>query len=166
MRRLILMRHAKSDWSEPDLRDHDRPLSKRGRRAAKAVGVWLTSRDFRPAQALVSSARRTQETWARVVKAVGPAPTTYVPELYAASHDTMLDVLRAAPDVDCVLMLGHQPGIGHFAAQLLAEAPSDPDFDQYPTGATAIIDFDVSAWTEVGWGMGRLADFVVPRSLE
>ena len=77
----------------------------------------------------------------------------------------MLAVLRAAPDVERVLMLGHQPGIGAFAERLLAEAPDDPDFAKFPTGATAVIDFDVPAWPEVGWGGGRLADFVVPRSL-
>ena len=166
MRRLILMRHAKSDWSEPELRDHDRPLNRRGRRAATAIGAWLKQAGYQPGHALVSSTRRTQETWSRMVKVMGAAPTTYVPELYAATDDAMLAVLRGAPDVDCVLMLGHQPGISDFARQLLAEGPADPEFEKYPTGATTIIDFDLAAWSDVVRGSGRIVEFLVPRSLE
>ncbi len=166
MKRLILMRHAKSCWSEPDLRDHDRPLNKRGRRAATAVGEWLRERGHIPDHALVSSARRTQETWGRVVEVTGAAPTSYVPSLYAAVDETMLEVLREAPKTDCVLMLGHQPGIGDFARRLLAVPPADAEFEKYPTGATAVIDLPVGTWAEAGWGAGRLVDFVVPRALE
>lgn len=166
MRRLILMRHAKSSWSDPGQRDHDRPLNKRGRRAATAVGGWLKARGYTVDQALVSNARRTQETWARVVEATGAAPTRYMSELYAAGEGAMLVALRGAPDVASVLMLGHQPGIGAFARRLLATPPADPGFEKYPSGATAIIDFEIDAWADAGWGGGRLTDFVVPRALE
>lgn len=166
MRRLILMRHAKSDWSEPDLRDHDRPLNRRGRLAAKAIGGWLKRHKYLPEHALVSSSRRTQETWYRVVKSTGAAPTTYVPELYAATHDEMLAVLRAAPDVGCVLMLGHEPGIRLFAGRLLGDPPTDSDFDKFPSGTTVVIDLDIAAWSDAEWGNGQLVDFVVPRRLE
>jgi phosphohistidine phosphatase len=166
MRRLILMRHAKSSWADPSQRDLDRPLNKRGRRSAALIGGWLKRKGLRPGQAMVSSARRTQETWSGVVAEAGPAETAYLPELYHAGPDTMLAVLRRAADVDCLLMLGHQPGIGAFAARLLAEPPDDADFAKYPTAATAVIDFDRERWSEVGWGQGRLVDFVVPRALE
>jgi phosphohistidine phosphatase len=166
MRRLIVMRHAKSSWADPGQRDLDRPLSKRGRRAADGLGGWLKAKGYRPGQALVSTARRAQETWARVVAVAGAAPTSYVPEIYHAAPETLLAVLRAAPDADCVLLLGHQPGIGEFARRLLAEVPADGDFAKFPTGATAVIDFTADGWSEVGWGGGRLADFVVPRRIE
>src|SRR5690606_36132337 len=136
MRRLILMRHAKSDWSEPGLRDHDRPLNRRGRRAAKAIGGWLKRRKYRPEHALVSSSRRTQETWSHLVKTTGAAPATYVPALYAATDEAILAALRAAPDVGCVRVLGHEPGIRLFAGRLLGDPPKDPDFDKFPTGTT------------------------------
>jgi phosphohistidine phosphatase len=67
--------------------------------------------------------------------------------------------------VEQVLLVGHQPAIGAFAARLLRDAPEDADFAKFPTGATAVIDFDVHAWQQVGWEGGRLADFVVPRTL-
>lgn len=166
MRRLILMRHAKSSWSDPGQRDLDRPLNKRGRRGAAAIGGWLHRNGYRPDLALVSSARRAQETWAGVVAEAGPAETTYVPELYHAGPEAMLEVLQRAGEAACVLILGHQPGIGAFAGRLLATPPDDPDFAKYPTGATAVIGFERPDWPAVGWGDGRLEDFVVPRSLE
>jgi phosphohistidine phosphatase len=166
MRRLILMRHGKSSWAEPNQRDLDRPLNKRGRRAAGLIGGWLKARGYRPDRALVSSARRAQETWAGVVAGVGAAGTSYLPELYHAGPEAMLAALRQAPEAGAVLMLGHQPGIGTFAARLLAEAPEDADFAKYPTAAVAVIDFEGDAWEAVDWGTGRLVDFVVPRSLE
>ena len=166
MRRLILMRHAKSSWADAGQRDLDRPLNKRGRRAAVLLGGWLKKKDYRPEQALVSSARRTQETWAGIVGEAGPAETRYLPELYHAGPETMLEIVQRAPDIGCLLVLGHQPGIGVFAARLLAEAPKDPDFAKCPTGATSVIDFEVAGWDGVGWGGGRLVDFVAPRTLE
>jgi phosphohistidine phosphatase len=165
MRRLILMRHAKSSWADPAQRDLDRPLNKRGRKAAELIGGWLKRHRYRPGAALVSSARRAQETWAGVVAAAGAAPTAYRPELYHASAETMLAVLREPHEATCLLMLGHQPGIGGLAQRLLAEAPEDADFAKFPTAATAVIDFDVDAWPEVAPGTGRLVDFVVPRVL-
>jgi phosphohistidine phosphatase len=166
MRRLIVMRHAKSSWAEPNQRDLDRPLNKRGRRSAGLIGDWLKASGYRPQLALVSSARRAQETWAGVVASVGGAETTYLPELYHADPEAMLASLRRAPDVETVLMLGHQPGIGPFAAHLLADPPADPEFAKYPTAATAVIDFDLAGWGQTAWGSGRLAAFVVPRLLE
>lgn len=166
MRQLILMRHAKSSWADPGQRDLDRPLNKRGRKSAGLVGEWLKERGYLPAHALVSSARRTQETWAGVVAAAGAAPTTYLPDLYHAAAESMLALLQAAPDVERLLMLGHQPGIGTFAARLVSPTPAGEAFAKYPTGATAVVAFDVDTWQAVGWGSGRLLDFVVPRELD
>ena len=166
MRRLILMRHAKSSWADAGQRDLDRPLSKRGRRSAALVGAWLARKGYRPRHGLVSMARRTQETWAGVVAEVGAAETTYLPELYHAAPETLFAALRLAPNVETVLMLGHQPGIGGFARRLLAEVPEDADFAKYPTGATAVVDFEIGDWRHVDWGTGTLVDFVVPRRLE
>ena len=166
MRRLIVMRHAKSSWADPGQRDLDRPLNKRGRRAAGLIGGWLKQKGYRPDQALVSTARRAQETWAAVVAVAGAAPTTYVPEVYNAAPETLLDVVRGARDVECLLVLGHQPGVGALARRLLGQRPDHAEFDKFPTGATAVIDFETDGWADLGWETGRLADFAVPRALE
>ncbi len=165
MKRLILMRHAKSDWSGSGQKDHDRPLNGRGRRNVAAVGDWLAERGLIPDAALVSSAARTQETWARLGGALARGPKTDRGELYHASPEVMLAELRAAPDVGTLLMLGHQPGIGALARALLAEAPDDPAYARYPTLATAVIDFDVEDWASVAPGTGRLEGFVTPAML-
>ena len=166
MRRLILMRHAKSSWADPSQRDLDRPLNKRGRKAAGLIGGWLKKRRHRPDAALVSSARRAQETWAGVVAAAGAAPTAYRPELYHASAETMLGVLREPHEAACLLMLGHQPGIGGFVRRLLADPPDDADFAKFPTGGDRGHRLRRRRWPDVAPGTGRLVDFVVPRALE
>lgn len=165
MRQLILMRHAKSSWAEPDQRDLDRPLNKRGRRSAALIAGWLKSNRYRPDHALVSNARRTQETWSRIVEKIGGTATTHVPELYQADAAAILTAVQHAPDVERLLVLGHQPGIGGFARLVLETAPDDAAFSKFPTGATAVIDFETTKWSEIALGSGRLRDFVVPRTL-
>lgn len=162
-RRLILTRHAKSSWDDPARADHDRPLNARGRRAALELGEWLHSRGYEPDEVLCSSAARTRETWARV--AAAPLEVTprisYLAALYHASADTMLEILRTASG-DCVMMIGHNPGIAAFAALLVARPPADPEFRRYPTAATLVADFQVAAWKDVAPGAGSVLDFFVP----
>ena len=164
MRRLILMRHAKSSWADPGQRDFDRPLNARGLRSAPLLGRWLRDRGYGPDAALVSTARRTRETWAGL--GLGDVPVSYLHEIYEAAPATLLGLARRAPDVATVLLIGHQPGIGAAAARLLAEPMDDPLFERYPTGATTVIDFDVEGWDDTYWGGGVLADFTVPKALE
>ncbi len=164
MRRLILLRHAKSSWAEADQRDIDRPLNDRGRRDAPRMGAWLRGNGYLPDLALVSVAERTRQTWEGVASTLGQGPVEFVEALYHASAERMLAVLRGAQG-GTVLMLGHQPGIGQTAARLLSNPPGDEDFRTYPTAATAVLDFDIEDWDEVHWGMARLTDFAVPRKL-
>lgn len=159
--RLILTRHAKSSWEQPGQADEDRPLNDRGRRAARALGDWLASRGYEPEEVLCSPAKRTSETWERVALApleVRPA-LRFVPQLYHASPETMLAVLRTAT-APTVMMIGHNPGIAEFAAQLPARVPVDPEFRRYPTAATLVVDFQVDRWAEVMPGQGSVLDFV------
>ncbi len=164
--KLILMRHAKSDWDDPLLDDHDRPLNTRGRHAAATIGAWLSKLGHLPDQALCSSAVRTRETLA-LASAQWPVPPNQVilPELYLAGAQQMLDVLRAKGSENAIIMLGHNPGIGTMAGMLARIPPSDPDFHRYPTAYTAIFEFDVQAWTEVDWGMGKIVACTAPRAL-
>ncbi len=162
-RRLILTRHAKSAWDDPSLPDHDRPLNKRGRRAALELGEWLHSRGYEPDQVLSSTAARTRETWATA--AIAPLEVTpkidHVSALYHASPDVMLKVLSKATG-DTVMMLGHNPGIAEFARLLCARAPNHPSFARYPTAATLVVDFQIGDWKDVKFGAGSVMDFFVP----
>ena len=168
MRRLILLRHAKSSWADPGQRDFDRPLNPRGQRAAAAVGAWLAGQGLAPDAALVSPAARTRETWARLGPAFAAVPATFPHGLYHAEAPALLTLLQSTPagGAETVLILGHQPGIGELAFRLLPEPPDDPEYLRYPTAGTAVIDFDVDDWTEAHWGEGRLFAFTTPRRLE
>ena len=159
MKRLILMRHAKSSWASPDLDDHDRPLNDRGKRSAAAMGDWLRSENLVPDQALVSSSTRTHETFDGLGLTI---EAQFLDALYHAGPAEMLEVLKAAKG-DVVLMIGHNPGIAWFAAELVSTPPDHPRFDDYPTCATLVADFPINDWGDLKRGTGRVATFVVPR---
>lgn len=163
--RLILTRHAKSSWDDPTMADHDRPLNPRGLASAGLIGDWLASRGDVPGQVLCSDSRRTRQTWEQIAPRLGTGPELVLkPSLYHAGPDVMLAVLRGAT-APVVMLLGHNPGIGEFAGRILARAPSDPEFQRYPTGATLVATFEAADWGAVSFGSGAALDFVVPREL-
>lgn len=159
--RLILMRHAKSDWSGPATPDHDRPLNARGQASAIALGDWLRLHGYLPDEVLCSTATRTRETLDGLALT---APVDYVSRLYHAEPWDMLDILRGGKG-SCILMIGHNPGIAEFAQDLVSATPDHPRFHDYPTCATLVADFDVADWPEVTPGTGQVVDFIVPRDL-
>ncbi|TDK43890.1 SixA phosphatase family protein [Antarcticimicrobium luteum] len=160
-RTLILTRHAKSSWDTAGMPDHDRPLNARGRRSAVAIGQWLRAKGLVPDQVLCSSARRTRETYERMGF---DTPAEVTDTLYLVTANQILRELSEATG-DTVLLLGHSPGIGQFAAEILGEPPDHPKFDAYPTGATLIARFDIDSWEKLAWRGGAVVDFVVPREL-
>ncbi len=161
-RTLILMRHAKSSWDDFMQPDHERVLNSRGRESSAAMGNWLTQNDYRPDELLCSTAERTRETYTRL--GLSASKTRYVDSLYHASPDVMLRVLQSATS-DTVLMIGHNPGIAHFA-ELLAKSPAPhPRFSDYPTCATAVIHFDVANWSDVQFSKGTVINFAIPREV-
>ena len=164
--RLILTRHAKSDWDDPLQSDHQRGLNPRGQRAAPLIGRWLADRGYLPQAALVSDATRTQQTWA-LLSAELPqtVPVRFEPALYHASPDTILQVLRNA-EAQTVIMIGHNPGIAAFADLILRAKPAHADFPRYPTCATLIAEFPGPHWADITPGTAKLRDFIVPRDLE
>ena len=163
MRRLILMRHAKSDWSHPATADHDRPLSDRGHRSAAALGDWMRAQSYLPDEVLCSSAARTRQTLTGLRITPAP-PAQFLRSLYLAEARVMIETLHEATR-SCVLMIGHNHGICEFASQLVETPPSHARFEDYPTGATLVCDFEADSWLEVDWHQGRVVDFVIPRAL-
>lgn len=162
--RLILTRHAKSDWDNPLDTDHQRPLNPRGQRAAPALGAWLAARGHVPGEALVSDATRTRQTWALLAPAFGPEPPVrFERSLYLAGPDMLRRVLGTA-QAPVVMLIAHNPGIGEFASELAR--PDHPAFGRYPTGATLIVEFDSADWSALPRRADRLLDFIVPRDLE
>jgi phosphohistidine phosphatase len=160
MKRLILMRHAKSDWRF-DQPDHDRPLNPRGIRSARALGDWLRAQGHVPDSALVSTSLRTRETWGLLGL---DQPARFEPTLYHAEPAAMLALLAGA-NGDKVLLLGHNPGIAALAQALVTAPPDDPRFADYPTGATTVMALDIAEWRQITPGMATVQDFVIPRAL-
>jgi len=158
---LILTRHAKSAWNTDAPSDHARPLNKRGRRSAGALGNWLREQPVLPAQVLSSSAQRTRETYELMEL---PIPVVFTERLYHATPEIILDVLREASKPE-VLLLGHNPGLLNFAHQIVKHPPAHSRFDDYPTGATLMVQFDIDHWAQLQPASGKVLDFVVPREL-
>ncbi|MBF9035791.1 histidine phosphatase family protein [Rhodobacterales bacterium HKCCE2091] len=163
--RLILLRHAKSDWNDAGLDDHDRPLNERGRDAAPRIGAWLARDGHEPDAAMVSTARRTVETWALVSAAFADPPEpVFSRGLYLASPGQILAQVRGA-EGRALLVIGHNPGIGSLARSLAATPPDHPKFARYPTGAATVLEFAGEDWSAIGPGHGRTIAFTVPRDL-
>jgi phosphohistidine phosphatase len=168
VKRLLLLRHAKSSWSDQAMDDHERPLTSRGRKAADRIGEYLRSNELLPDLVLCSSAVRARETLGRILPFLGSDLTVRVEdELYGASVDQLLARLREVPpDVGSTMMVGHNPGIEELARTALDPARSRAPLDAgIPTAGLAAIDFRVRAWTRVGPGSGTLAAFVTPGEL-
>jgi len=164
--RLILTRHAKSSWQAALASDHERPLNGRGGRSATAIGRWLADHGHMPDLVLSSDAARTRETWALINEQLpGDAPARWLPELYRAGPQEVLDTLRSCQNAQVVMLLGHNPAIGGAADMLLGTTPAASSFQMYPTGATTVIVFGQNDWAGIDWGTGELIDFVVPRDL-
>lgn len=170
MRRLILLRHAKSDW--PDgARDIDRPLASRGQRAAPLIGRLLARDGLVADRVLVSPARRTRETWDLAREAAADLPPGEIePRVYEASSAALTALAREQPDwVHVLMIVGHNPGLEMLAAELIDDGPVHlirKLAQKYPTGALAVIDCPITRWRELKAQTGRLAKFVVPRDLD
>ncbi len=166
MKRLILIRHAKSSWSSGASADKSRPLNGRGRAAATKLGTWLNQKGYMPDEVVSSSAIRCVQTWSGISEILGKdAKTRFEDNLYLAGGGTMLQQLQSSVG-DVVMMLGHMPGIGEFARDLRRDPPPAHEaFQKYPTGAVTVLDFKAENWGEVSNGSGKFVDYVTPREL-
>jgi phosphohistidine phosphatase len=188
-RRLILLRHAKSDW--PDVPDRDRPLAKRGRRDAPRIGRWLHEHGYQPDVVVVSAAARTQQTWDLVAPELGGSPAVHFePRAYAASALTLLYLAQELPArYRTALLIAHNPGLSELAASLAAPPESDkatgrPESDKatgpperdgatdngprpaisLPTAAVAVFEFD-GDWPSLTPAHARLISLTTPADL-
>ena len=165
MRRLILLRHGKSAW--PDGADDlERPLKKRGRAASRRMGRYLAEEGIVPDLALVSPARRTQETWSLAKGPLGEVPMRSEPRIYDASPDRLLSVIREVePEVGTLLLVGHNPGLEELLRLVVRrENPSEGAIAKYPTAGLAVIEVP-AAWPELSPRSGHLDRFVTPKAL-
>ncbi len=171
MRRLYLLRHAKSSWDDPALDDYDRPLNGRGRAAARLMAAHLRAARLRPDLVLCSGARRTRQTLDSLEAVLDGVPAVIEPELYEADRTGLLARLRRLDDrFASVLVIGHNPGLERLA-EALAGGQGDGQAlarlaAKFPTGALAVLDGEIDRWAELDHGTCRLAAFVRPKDLD
>jgi len=165
---LYVLRHAKSDWGDENLRDFDRPLNHRGRKAAKAVGEEIRDRGIRPDLVICSPAVRAKETLERLSEGYGrDLVVTEDRRIYEASPGTLIDMVRSVPDeVAHLMIVGHNPGFQDLVVALSEESPLREEAKQkFPTAALAEIHFSIGRWSELAPESGQLADVIKPREL-
>ena len=166
MKRLYLLRHAKSSWDDPGLPDRDRPLAERGKRAVGKMAVYLEANGIRPDLVLCSSALRARQTLDRVASSIGDAETGIEDGLYAAEAEGLLERLRRVPSgIASVMLIAHNPGMQDLALELAADGADLERLRQkFPTAALATLTFE-GEWVELRSGGASLAGLVVPREL-
>ena len=167
-RTLLLLRHAKSSWDEPDLVDRERPLARRGRRAAAALGARLARRRPRIDRVLCSPSQRTRETLA-LLDLAPTTPVAFEERLYLASAKTLLARIRRLPArARCVLVIGHDPGLDHLVQLLVGDGRPKALrrlADGFSTGALAELRVPEASWRELAPGSAFLERFTRPRDL-
>jgi len=168
VRRIILLRHGKSSWSDPTLSDVDRPLAPRGERASRRIAKHLRRKRIRPALVLCSPSLRTRQTLEAIEPSLGKGCSVELAaELYAASEQKLLERLRALPEsADSVLLIGHNPGLQELALVLASRGVDLPKLKQkFPTGALATLVVGSDSWAALRPGDAELVDYIVPRQL-
>jgi phosphohistidine phosphatase len=167
MRSIYLLRHAKSSWKS-GVPDHDRPLARRGRRAAKAIRRHLQEEGIEPELVLCSTARRAVETQERIEPALGSSDVRIERDLYGAGSDALLDRLRSVPDdVGSVMLIGHNPGLQLLALDLARPAAERDELEEkFPTAALVTLAVRSASWHLLEPGTAELVGFVRPRDLE
>ena len=174
MRRLMLLRHAKTENEAPSGRDEDRRLDNRGHRDAAEIGSWIGHHPPFPDLVLVYHAMRALQTWQIAWEAmkelVSEPEVELVPELYGADVSQLLETIRDASSADPkrLMLVGHNPGMHELVLALAGggdRAGRKALTDNLPTSGLAIFDFDLDDWADVAFRRGRLAAFVSPKLL-
>jgi phosphohistidine phosphatase len=159
---VILFRHGKSDWNAPSSSDHDRPLAKRGRRAADQMGRFLAEKGEVPELAVSSTALRARDTLERAVRAGDwDCRVELLDDLYLPSPYHLLHVLEQQPEpVSSVMLVGHEPAWSGTLSLLVGGG----EF-RFPTAAMARVDVPVDRWKDMDFGLGELRWLVTPKEV-
>jgi phosphohistidine phosphatase len=173
MRRLLLLRHAKTEMDAPSGKDFDRRLDNRGVADAAAMGAWLNRHPPLPDLVCVSTAARARQTWDLVAAELPDAQpvVAHLEELYGAGPAELLAVIRAAAveDPAQLMIVAHNPGLHEIALSLIGGGDADgikAIAGNLPTGGIVIIDFAIEDWNDAAFRGGTLAQFVSPKLLK
>jgi phosphohistidine phosphatase len=172
MKKLTLLRHAKSDWLDRSLRDFDRPLNARGQRGAKAMGIYASEKAMAFDAVVASPAVRVTETIDHFETAYGQSLNPdWDRRIYLASSVTLMDVLRGVDNAaEHVLMVGHNPGLEDLVFDLVPDDGTSPLRDvveeKFPTAALAIMEIAIDSWADLDNRTAKLIEVTRPRDLD
>jgi len=167
MRRLMLLRHAKTERAESGVRDRERKLMKRGRDDASTIGAYMAQHGLIPDLAVVSPAVRAQQTWTFVAAMLPEAPRMVTEDrIYDANSETLADVIAATRNARSLIIVGHNPSLHDLALQLSASGDGharERVSENLPTSGLVVIEFPFDDWSLVRPRTGLLTRFVSPR---
>ncbi len=167
---LSIVRHAKSSWGDPGLRDIDRPLNERGKAQAQRLGIYLANENISPDLIICSSAKRARQTFRQMDKDwQSDAEMIVDNRLYLATPNTIMAVLDEFGENHAhVMIIGHNPGF-HMLAHKLADAGHKDDLailqEKYPTGTLCVIRSKADKWKKIGKSAGKLIYLATPKQL-
>ncbi|MBA3859042.1 MAG: hypothetical protein C0507_19215 [Cyanobacteria bacterium PR.3.49] len=159
---LYLFRHAKSSWDDPALTDFDRPLNKRGEKAAPLMGKVMRARDVCPSIIICSPAKRTRQTAKLALKKAGldEAEIVFKNDLYLATTGGLLEIIHKTDDLlSTAMLIGHNPGLSELVYLLTGVE------EAFPTAALACLRLNVAHWKDVRTGCGKMEWIVRPRQV-
>jgi phosphohistidine phosphatase len=167
MRRLMLLRHAKTERAGPGAVDRDRKLTKRGRADASMIGAYMAHHSLVPDLALVSPVARTEETWTLIAPCFAETPRAAEDErIYNAGIEQLLNLVGKTREARSLLVIGHNPGLHEVALRLIASGDVEAReqlSEKLPTSGLVVIDFSINDWSRLHPRSGRLERFVSPR---
>jgi phosphohistidine phosphatase len=172
MKRLTVLRHAKSSWAEPGIDDFNRPLNERGWKAARRMGKELKHRKLSFDFALASPAARVRETIDGLTETYGEPnfPIRFEPRIYLASAEALRELVSETRDeVDKLLLVGHSPAMERLAVELSHDDKHGLRAriaEKFPTAALATIELPVESWAEVEPGQGKVVELILPKELD
>lgn len=166
MKILGLLRHAKSDWNDRDIRDFDRGLNDRGRRGAALIGAHIREYGIKWHALAASPAERVKQTIAAAKLGIA---ANWDDRLYLAPTDTIFAVLQEA-EGDAILLAGHNPGLADMVLELVPPAKENALFDEakvkFPTATFAVFELAIDNWADLQPGCGTLVHLARPRDLD
>lgn len=171
MKRLAIMRHAKSDWGDSQVGDFDRPLNDRGWKTARRMGKELNHRSIRFDLVIASPAARVRETIDGLTEKLKlNAEIRFEPRMYAASEQTLLEIVRSLPEAaHSPLLVGHNPGLQQLIVELThgdRHSLRGRVGEKFPTGAFAQLEFPAHRWGEVAAGSGDIGELIIAKELD
>lgn len=162
MKRLYIVRHAKSDWNDGSLKDFDRPLNERGHTDAPKMAIKLKSKNLIPELIITSPANRAKTTAEYFMKGFEMQKIEVNEKLYHGDIDDIVNACTAIDDqIKSVMIFCHNPGITYFA-----NVVCNANIDNVPTTGILVIDADTDKWEDIDMSKLILADFLYPKMID